>query len=241
MQKKEAIDIIVKCAELYHTNLENRNLLFVFGNEHRVEKLETIFLKRNYLHLTGIIPEKSKITSANDFYKICIEHELKEDYFSLAYNVTEMKLSILIQMMNIHKSAKMIGNYNFNKPQLYTEMLAGNVFGCMGFVKEGHLYIPNTVIKEDIRDITEKPQKRMMAIFSKKISEKWYNKITYLAKDVDLDMLGLSELKNFSQSAKKQDTVRKPLNEQLLEAKRDMKKNSVHIPKKSMVKKELIK
>ena len=60
---------------------------------------------------------------------------------------------MLPEMVNIHKIARMIGSYDQSKVLLYTERLVGSVRGCMGFVTEGDYYVPNTVLREDIRKI----------------------------------------------------------------------------------------
>jgi len=41
---------------------------------------------------------------------------------------------------------------------LFTEKVAGNVRGCIGFIQDRHtrLNVPNTLLKKDIRDITQK-------------------------------------------------------------------------------------
>lgn len=75
-----------------------------------------------------------------------------------------MKLSVLPQLMKIYRSAKMVGDYSFTKSVLYTEKLVGNITASLGFVRDDKYYIPNTALKEDIRDITIKPHSRMLAI-----------------------------------------------------------------------------
>ena len=65
-----------------------------------------------------------------------------------------MKLSVLSQIMNIHKTAKMVGDYDNTKSVLFTEKIVGTVTACVGFVREGNYYLPNTTLREDIRTIT---------------------------------------------------------------------------------------
>lgn len=226
MNKKDALAILFKCADEYRNNLENRNLLLIFGDRKKAHSFETTFFQRNYLHLTGVIPDQDKFKSATEFYKACIDKRLTVDDFEfVSANLTEMKLSVLMQMMNIHKSAKMVGDYNFNKSQLYTERLAGGIFGCMGFIRENEFYVPNTVIKEDLRDVTLKPQHRVLAIMRKKIASLEYKEVTYIAKGIKLEELGLSQIGQCSKSTEKQDTNRKSLDEQLYKAKELYEKN----------------
>ncbi|MBQ4419864.1 MAG: hypothetical protein II870_09570 [Synergistaceae bacterium] len=87
----------------------------------------------------------------------------------------------------------MIGDYDNTKSFLYTEKLAGKIFACIGFIQENGYYIPNTALKEDIRNITIHPQKSVLVIFRKDIKQKLYETICYTAKKVDILQLNLSE------------------------------------------------
>ena len=116
-----------------------------------------------------------------------------------------MKLSILPQLMRLSRCAKMVGDYDNTKSVLYTEKLAGNISACIGFVKEKDYYIPNTALREDIRDISVHPQKRVLAIFSKEIGQELYNTLCYTAKKIEFSCINISE------------TLKRKLASQLLE------------------------
>lgn len=185
MKKEDSIRIIVSCAKQYHINLENQNLLFLFGAPREPEWIETTFLPRHFLHLTGV--RQNAGISSTDFYDRCLKGYLKASDFSIPKDGTaEMKLAVLPQLMSLHKNAKMIGDYGFAKSLLYTEKLAGNVTACMGFVRDGQYYLPNTALKEDIRDIAKHPQKRVLMIFRKPIRNKLYDQLCYAAKGLDM-------------------------------------------------------
>lgn len=195
MKKEKAIKIITEAAKIYNENLENRNLLFIFGTEKSPEFFEASFLPRNFLHLTGVKIFEERIFGSVDFYERCLRGKLSPSDFSFADNgTTDMKLSILTQLMKIQTCAKMVGLYDHTKSVLYTEKIAGNIYAYMGFIKENDYYIPNTALREDIRDISIRPQKRVLAIFKKNISEKFY-RVTpcYLAKKIDISFLISSE------------------------------------------------
>lgn len=194
MKKEAAIKIITSCAKSYKNNLENKNLLFIFGDLQTPEYFEASFLPRNFLHLTGIKLVKGRIVSSKDFYDRCLNGKLSPDDFYMAQNgTTDMKLSVLPQLMNLHLCAKMVGDYDNTKSLLYTEKIVGNIFACVGFIHENGYYIPNTALREDIRDITISPQKRVLAIFRKDIKQKLYETICYTAKKVNILQLNLSE------------------------------------------------
>ena len=185
MLKKDAIRVITTCATSYRNNLANHNILFIFGDPRNPELLETRFLSRNYLHLTGVRIKPPGIKSSVDFFNKCLSNQVREEDVQFPDDgVVEMKLSVLPSLMKIHKTAKMIGDYDNNKSVLYTEKLSGTTTACMGFVLEGNYYVPNTALKEDIRQVTIHPQKRILMIMRKPISAKQYEEICYTAKGI---------------------------------------------------------
>lgn len=147
MDKNEAIKIIVDCANEYHSNLENHNILFVFGKQPKIEVMETVFLSTNFLHLTGIKESPLLHNKTRFFYKKCLENKLSPDDFEFSSDgITELKLNVLPKIMKIYKTAKMIGDYNNCKQRLVTDKLAGNIESCLGFIMCNQFYIPNTVL-----------------------------------------------------------------------------------------------
>lgn len=197
MKKDEAIRILTTCAEKYKDNLENKNLLYIFTDNLKTLHFESLFLPRHYLHLTGVKLLSGNIKSI-DFYRLCLRKQLSQSVFSFHENgTTEMKLSVLSQIMNIQKTAKMVGDYDNTKSVLFTEKIVGTVTACVGFVREGNYYLPNTTLREDIRTITIRPQKRVLAILSKNTKDKQYSETTYLAKGVTIDsVIQTEELKS---------------------------------------------
>ena len=105
----------------------------------------------------------------------------------------DMKISVLSQAMCVYRNAKIVGDYSFDKTMLYTEKLIGNVFACVGFVRNNEYYIPNTLLKEDVRDITHRPQKRVLAIFRKKTIESTYSELCYVRRDISVSDITMPE------------------------------------------------
>ena len=175
--------------------MENKNLLFLFGSQQKTDFFESVFLPRHFLHLTGVEISEGKFFGSSDFYNKSLKSQLSLNDFSLASNgTTEMKLSILPQLMKIYRSAKMVGDYSFTKSVLYTEKLVGNVTASLGFVRDDKYYIPNTALKEDIRDITIKPQSRILAILRKSVEQSHYEEICYTAKGLVLQDISLPQI-----------------------------------------------
>lgn len=148
--------------------------------------LEMLFLASNFLHLTGINIINKKIKSSTDFYNLCLKNQITVSDFKFNSNgTTSMKLQILPQIIQIQKICKMTGDYNNTKLYLSTQKLVGNVNICMGFIKKGNYYIPNTALKEDIRNITTE-QAKIIAIMVKNIKDVKYKEITYLNKNIEM-------------------------------------------------------
>lgn len=148
MNKEEALTIIISSAKYYEENLENRNIMFVFQEEqNKIKYIETVFLPRNFLHLTGIKIINQNIKSSTEFYHLCLKNQLTISDFEFNSNgTTPLKLKILPQILKIHKITKMIGDYNNIKPYLSTKKIAGGIHACLGFKQEGNYYIPNTAL-----------------------------------------------------------------------------------------------
>ncbi|MBD5497231.1 MAG: hypothetical protein HDR11_05620 [Lachnospiraceae bacterium] len=201
MDKRRAVQIIVKAAGLYHLNLEDQKVLFLYGIPSKVEKqlniegdrlsaiksYEVVFHRYNFLHLTGVGANGSSVGSAIHFYEKCLANRLKEEDFYFAKDgSTVQKLEVLENMMGIKRNAMMIGDFTDRGPKLFTEKAAGNVCGCVGFVKDRNtgLNVPNTLLKKDIRDVVANPVQKVYAVFSKMYRDEKYSVIEKMDKSL---------------------------------------------------------
>ena len=184
MNKKIALKCVLDCSTLYHNNLENRNIIFILQDKSKkFSSIEITFLPDNFLHLTGLKLVNNKIKTASNFYTICLRKQLSISDFEFNSNgTTPKKLKILPLIMQIHKNAKIAGDYNDSKKDLKTKKLIGNINFCLGCVKNNY-YMPNTALNEDIRNITYN-QERIVMILRKNIKDKEYNEITYINKKI---------------------------------------------------------
>jgi len=89
--------------------------------------------------------------------------------------------------MSIHKTAKMLGDYDHSQRLLVTDKLTGTVTFAMGFRRDGEFYMPNTSLKTDVRTISKKPIQRIAAIFVKEMKEAKYCNMAYIAKGFTID------------------------------------------------------
>lgn len=182
MTKKEAVSIISKCARQYALNLCDKQVVFVYRDQkNKPDYVEVFFRSNNFMHFTGI--EAKNLMKANRFYRDAIQQRLKESNLIFKDNhTTELKLQILPKIMNIASSARMIGDYAGTGVDLYTEKVTGTTSACLGLIEKNGIYIPNTVLQEDIRDIIPKPPGKIFAIFRKDIHQKQYTELTYKSK-----------------------------------------------------------
>lgn len=203
MDKRRAIQIIVKAAKLYHTNLEDQKILFLYGVPSEVRKqlqkenekllsiegYEVAFHRYNFLHLTGVHINNTDVASAIHFYEKCLDNRLMEEDFRFAKDgSTGQKLDILENMMRLKQSATMIGDFTDRGPKLFTEKAAGNVCGCIGFVKDRNtrLNVPNTLLKKDIRDVAVSPVKKIYAVVSKNYQSSKYSIVEKKDKEMNI-------------------------------------------------------
>ena len=192
MDKRRAIQIMAKSAGLYHLNLEDQKILFLYGMPPEVKKqlntegnrlmavksYEVAFHRYNFLHLTGVKVNSTGVDSAIHFYEKCLANRLTENDFDFAKDgSTAQKLDVLENMMGIKHNAMMIGDFTDRGPKLFTEKAAGNICGCIGFVKDRNtgLNVPNTLLKKDIRDVVANPIQKIYAVFSKRYSDEKYS------------------------------------------------------------------
>lgn len=210
MNKRRAIQIMVNAAELYKKNLEDQKILFLYGIPSEikkelgakrgkplpVKKYEAVFLRHNFLHLTGAKVNRTEIYSAVHFYEKCLGHRLKESDFRFAEDgSTNQKLEILENMMCLKQNVTMIGDFTDRGWKLFAEKAAGNVYGCIGFVKDKNtqLNVPNTLLKKDIRDVSAAPVQKVYAIISKKYTEEKYSMLEKVDKGINIKECALPE------------------------------------------------
>lgn len=194
---------MIRAAGLYKQNLEDQKVLFLYGVPGEIKRqllsdgkflssmkgYEAAFHRHNFLHLTGVRLSGFEIGSAIHFYEKCVSSRLKEDDFAFAKDgSTGQKLDILESMMKIKKNVTMIGEFTNRGPKLFTEKAAGNICGCIGFVKDKNtrLNVPNTLLKRDIRDVTASPIQKVYAVLSKDYSDEKYSVLEKLDKSINL-------------------------------------------------------
>ena len=114
---KEALKILSRCAKIYDEQLRNKNLLFLLMDKQKtVHSLETVFLSRNFKHLTGL----ASPLGANRFFEKILARQLGLNEFDFKDDgTTELKLKILPTLMSKNFSANMVGNFAGKTAKLY--------------------------------------------------------------------------------------------------------------------------
>lgn len=203
MDKRRAIQVMTRAAALYHANLEDQKVIFLYGVPTEVRKqlqaksgklfsikgYEVAFHRYNFLHLTGVRPNSSSVASAIHFFEKCLDNRLMLEDFSFSKDgSTVQKLDILENMMGIKQNVTMIGDFTDRGPKLFTEKVAGNVCSCIGFVKDRNtrLNVPNTLLKKDIRDVTAYPMQKIYAALSKSYTAERYSVLEKVDKGIDI-------------------------------------------------------
>lgn len=198
--KKEALRIIIAAAREYAKILEGLNYLFIYrdrGNN-EIEYFEAVFLPRNFQHLTGIeFLDMAGNLQKNSvfFYHKCLDNTLTEDEIQFKKDgTTPLKLETLPNLVHFLRFSKMTALYNGIRPKLAVDRMAGTINYCLGFVRDGNYFVPNSCLMEDIRKWGDNPS-QILAIMSKKAnaSEPIYEEIRYVAKGVSLNKLRLSD------------------------------------------------
>lgn len=82
----------------------------------------------------------------------------------------------------------MIGEFSENRVNLRTDKVVGGVNSYMGFMRIDGNFIPNTIIKGNIKFDTYSTS-RVLAILSKNLDEPQYNQIKYIAKGIDINRM----------------------------------------------------
>lgn len=180
--KKRILGIVLKAAQQYHDELENKNLLFVYKTkQNTIETLEVAFLSQHFLHLTGLNIDK-RLMSANKFYERCLTKRLKlNDFECNKDGSTELKLAVINLLLTKNLgAANMIGTFDNSAFYLQTDRFVGSQKGCIGFIKHkgNGQYIPNTLLKVDGRKQI-KQTGRVLLTYRKNMTEDSYTECVY--------------------------------------------------------------
>lgn len=171
IRKNRLLPLLKEMANEYEEKLLGKCLLIVYRKQDNgsIGYIEARFRAFNFMHLIGA--DSDNITAAQFFQRASHLKLSLEDFY--LKDETELKLAALPSIINLTKKANMIGDFNGLSKTLYTEKLAGGTYACMGFViNTGGIYVPNTVLNKNTRDMVKAPYSRILAIYEKFREEK---------------------------------------------------------------------
>jgi hypothetical protein len=145
-------------------------------------------MPHNFKHLTGA---GKKDMDAMVFYKRAIDKRLGiEDIIIDQRGFTDLKLDVLPRLMNIHNTARMVGDFDEKKKKIVADKFAGTTTSAMGFEFSDNIYVPKTALRTSVNDVTQKATRsRIIAIFTRNRAVDVYTHMTYRAHDIELDQL----------------------------------------------------
>ena len=196
MTKLEARNTIIKCAKLYAENMCNKELLFIYFINSKIQFINVSYSPTNYKHLTGI---ESNCNPTN-FFNYCLNSQITEHQINFKKNgTTILKLKVLENIMNIAHRAKFLGDYLDSHVYLELDKVIGNIACGLGVGKKATHYYPKSVLHGDIRQQLTNAHK-ISAVFEKTIGKSDY-KLIRIAKSLSEEHIQkihslLEQLKN---------------------------------------------
>jgi len=190
MKIKEVLLKLNQLAIQYETNLKDKNIMFIAGSKDNPTCLEVEFKVKHFQHLTGLSLNNNY--GSKYFYSAALKNKMNSSQLVFhPQGTTRLKLLALPDLIDIHQSARYIGDYNKSKPQLKTEKIAGCKESFLGFIKQDEFYVPNSTLKDRKENIsTPLP---VIAILRKNIKDTLYKEITYLDNNVKLEEIEFPE------------------------------------------------
>jgi len=167
-------------------NLAHKSVLFVTDSQDNSSGFEALFMPNNFKHLTGVA--KDNINPVV-FYNRAIGRKLStRDITFDERGFADMKLDVLQSLMNIHKTARMVGEFDGLSERIVADKFAGTTVSAMGFNLVNSLYVPVTALRESVSNVTGKASRsRVVAIFVKSKADILYKHITYIARGISID------------------------------------------------------
>ena len=181
---------IYECTKEFKKNLANKKLLVIYEENGETKKCEIFFPASAFYHLTGLkaFDNKGNSYKAFNFYNDMLNGSINARNLKKKDRTTDLKIEVLPQLMKLDRNAKMTGIFFSSRILLETDQLIGGEKSCMGFItnEKYECYIPNTLLKEDIRQISIN-RGNIVCILKKNVFDKIYINITYMKKEYEIN------------------------------------------------------
>lgn len=176
-------DRLILGFKIYDEKLNNKRFLIAFENNNVYDFIEIVFVKSNFLHLTGIIFDGSP----NEFYKKLSRNQLNLNTISeKADGTTRLKLDVLTNVESLFRAPSNIGDYNKGKVNFYSDKIMGRSSGylSLGLKYKTNNFAPQSLLKENYKSLTFDP-KPVLLVMRAAVDEYDYNKVMYKNKRFD--------------------------------------------------------
>lgn len=181
---------IYECTKEFKKNLANKKLLVIYEENGETKKCEIFFPASAFYHLTALkaFDNKGNSYKAFNFYNDMLNGSINARNLKKKDRTTDLKIEVLPQLMKLDRNAKMTGIFFSSRILLETDQLIGGEKSCMGFItnEKYECYIPNTLLKEDIRQISIN-RGNIVCILKKNVFDKIYKNITYMKKEYEIN------------------------------------------------------
>ena len=181
---------IYECTKEFKKNLANKKLLVIYEENGETKKCEIFFPASAFYHLTGLkaFDNKGNSYKAFNFYNDMLNGSINARNLKKKDRTTDLKIEVLPQLMKLDRNAKMTGIFFSSRILLETDQLIGGEKSCMGFItnEKYECYIPNTLLKEDIRQISIN-RGNIVCILKKNVFDKIYKNTTYMKKEYEIN------------------------------------------------------
>lgn len=150
---------IYNAAQLYKDNLVNKDIAFLYNTEAGIDEIKCHFAEENFAHLVGLksMP-KPKGISATEIYHQCLNRNLEQKRCLLTHRkgVIQSKLDIIGDLMKIGSNCQLIGQLDetLGIRIKSDSLINASSMSIMSFSNNGDVYIPNSALKRDIREIS---------------------------------------------------------------------------------------
>lgn len=153
----------------------------------------------NFKHVTGIIYPKQnlpvtdvndKIGQAEHFFDLALMKRLNRENCKYKKDgTTSLKLQILVNIMNIKKNARMIGDYNQSRLHIMADKMCGSVVATLALTHDREYGLcPSSTIKDDIRNLVRQYHS-VIAIYQKKPGQELYEIPSYSSAKFDKERI----------------------------------------------------
>ena len=192
LKSEEILSVVLTAAKDYSNKLMDKHFLIVYEDrsDNNAYKYKEIgFRDYNFLHLTGL---KTTMSPAS-FFSAATSGRLSVSQFHTDKQGRSIqKLNVLPYLSDLLYNPCLIGPFINSGISIKADYWAGDTRSrlSLGFKSQKSVDIPVSLYNEDIRKLTD-PSNRVVAVFSKKYNDPFYESTTttYLHREFDLEIL----------------------------------------------------